>query len=347
TVCALKRAMPNLERENRAYFTERYADPVTRARNDGLIATQVAFASLLESMVTAEQDPSMMHFGSANHPFGVKGAQKNLENSVLNYRIQTLGESFKEIPFVVPAEFNQCMTMNIDKMKAPVAQDFFGIQKSEWAFHGLFCEPREVATVPEKERLRRDDLVLIDGKSVRQIIDDKKLTLDPKQRELMGNNIIATALTSGKNRVDAVYLRMQDDGTMKTIVQPVKPDLTALGDTIKQDYSWFHRNLYNYGSHKCLTRAQKADALYQKPIPPKVEKQLEASLDSLTQKVGVYGVHSRNDIDRERMSAKRKVTSARELQDEISPSMGGTSAQRQISQQATKRQPNKKLEKTQ
>ncbi|MEG1688001.1 MAG: hypothetical protein RR276_08985, partial [Angelakisella sp.] len=345
--CFIHHAMPALQAQNREYFDARYPDHRAKLGVALLGDTQEKFDNLLAAMAYEKKVYDFSDFWRGWLPEPVDSARQQLTSSVANYKIQGFGDTFTSVPFTITENCKRLANQDISKIKAPNPKERDADIALFRDLNGAFGQPLVEATNAGKLKLTQNDLVLIDGKSVNQIIDEKKLNLTPEQRSLTSNKIIASALTSGTHRVDAVYMHTLKDGSLEPVFENIKPDLTALGDTTKQDYSWFHRHLYNYGSHKCLTRAQKADALYQKPIPPKVEKQLEASLDSLTQKVGVYGVHSRNDIDRERMSAKRKVTSARELQDEISPSMGGTSAQRQISQQATKRQPNKKLEKTQ
>ncbi|MEG1874742.1 MAG: hypothetical protein RR185_04160, partial [Angelakisella sp.] len=155
-------------------------------------------------------------------------------------------------------------------------------------------------------------------------------------------NLIATALTSGKNRVDAVYMHTREDGSLDPIVQAIKPDLTALGDTTKQDYSWFHRHLYNYGSHKCLTRAQKQDAIYDKPIPPDIVEKLQSSMDAIDESTKSYNAVLSERASAKRQESQRKPTSAKLLQDEMGPT-STTREQRLSQQQPPQKQANKVL----
>ncbi|MEG1686945.1 MAG: hypothetical protein RR276_03580 [Angelakisella sp.] len=342
TCCALQRSMLYLERENKDYFAARYADPVKREKVELMKETQLQFGSLVESMISEANLGRSHGFGMVGNPFGVEGGKRSLATSVANYRVQGLGESFSEIPFTVPKEFNRFLPQDVNKMSSLPQSKPLEDAPIQAALKGMFGTAKVSAEYAEVGILTRDDLVLIDGKSVRDIIDAKNITLDPKQRELMGNNIIATALTSGKNRVDAVYMHTREDGSLDPIVQAIKPDLTALGDTTKQDYNWFHRHLFNYGSHKCLTRAQKADALYEKPIPPQVEDDLKASISGISKRVNAYGVLQQSDMATERLAAQRKPTNAKLLQDEMAPTTTAQ-GQRLSSQQTAQKAQEKTL----
>ncbi|MEG2087183.1 MAG: hypothetical protein RR022_03210 [Angelakisella sp.] len=340
--CFIHHAMPALQAQNREYFDARYPDHRAKLGVALLGDTQEKFDNLLAAMAYEKKVYDFSDFWRGWLPEPVDSARQQLTSSVANYKIQGFGDTFTSVPFTITENCKRLANQDISKIKAPNPKERDADIALFRDLNGAFGQPLVEATNAGKLKLTQNDLVLIDGKSVNQIMDEKKLNLTPEQRSLTSNKIIASALTSGTHRVDAVYMHTLKDGSLEPVFENIKPDLTALGDTTKQDYSWFHRHLYNYGSHKCLTRAQKQDAIYDKPIPPDIVEKLQSSMDAIDESTKSYNAVLSERASAKRQESQRKPTSAKLLQDEMGPT-STTREQRLSQQQPPQKQANKVL----
>ncbi|MEG1874739.1 MAG: hypothetical protein RR185_04145 [Angelakisella sp.] len=315
---SLNQTAGTMETSNPEYYQARYADPVGKEKMLLQDQTQLDLGYLLQTIAMNEGHPLDAGMTLPINPLGVEAAEKKLANSLLHYQVRALGDKLDAIPFTATKDFGLFAHTKIDSIQAagkmsPIADKDRGAKKN---VRDAVGEAFNHLDMRGKNGLSRDDLVLIDGKSITSIIDSKNMPLSRAQREQMSLAMIATALTSGKNRVDAVFLRMGADGKTEPIIQPVKPDLTALGDTIEQDYSKFRRTFFNWGPWKCKTRAEKVEELFAKPVPSGLEAKLKTEAAKIAAKADSFVTAAPEKSFMEEYLTVHAVENTRELQTE-------------------------------
>ncbi|MEG1290628.1 MAG: hypothetical protein RSE25_10415 [Bacteroidales bacterium] len=260
----LEQAMAGFADSNQEYYAARYPTQKQLTKTKNLDDIQLSYGFMVGILAKQEGIESQDEIGNyPPHPYSSEWAKQNLQNNIYNYRVEALGEKFEAISLLASPEFKIFLGKSIDDIKPAQGMT----SEEEDAVTNTINATFKTLNTAGMPGYTRDDLVFIDGKSVNEIVDEKNMTLNAKERNSLGERIIAAALVNGKNRVHTMSLTKDENGEISSHLQEVKPDLTKLGETNSYEYSSARIKLLNWGPTKCVTPAERLEKLYSKPMP--------------------------------------------------------------------------------
>ncbi|MEG2297608.1 MAG: hypothetical protein RSC13_08225, partial [Clostridium sp.] len=315
------------------YCAARY--PTQKQVNDTKLLDHVNYwygisvGSLLTPDGVAPTDDLYQMFPS--HHYGSLFVNQTMQASIYNYRVGALGEKFDKIPFLAPPILKLFLGKGIDDIQLEDEID----SESEFTISETIRVTFKTLNIAEVPGCTREDLIFIDGKSVNEIVDEKNMTLNPKERSNLSEKIIATALVNGKNRISTISLTTDENGKVSSHLQDVKPDLTKLGETNSYEYSPRRIKLSNWGLTKCITPAERVEKLYATPLPADMCAKMQQSVNTKVQQYTDQLVS--DEVNTHRIATNVKAISATIPQ----PNLKRTSEKKTV--EHTKTEPDKEI----
>jgi len=313
---AINQTVGCMEKTYPAYDAQRYPENSQQKETSlRLDETHIRFGMMYQNLL---QQSGVRLNTSMTLPIGIHGVANDfqvLQAKVTDYEMQIEGKQFDKIPFVVSPQMNIYKTFDYTNVPS---NDRFPDDKMYAAQDSIDPTFSATADAAAKLGMSRNDMLFIDGKSVNEIINERqKGEISERDRNNLATSIIATAMVSGKNRISAVALVKDAEGKLTPQMQEVKPDLTALGDTIKDDYSPIRRALFNWGPFKCKSRQEKTDELYSKPIPKEMQSKLDDKLATISTKAEMHNqsitAQKTDNAPQTRREAVREAVSVKKL----------------------------------
>lgn len=181
------------------------------------------------------------------------------------------------------------------------------------AFNGIYQAGTRQVRLMDDAKLDSCDMIFIDGKSLRELQQEKFPNISPNDRADVRNLILMDALVSGKNRVELAQLEEQRDHTFQVKLTTLHPDLTNVQPPLKEDYGFFRRTFFNWGPFRCKTRQEKTDALLAND-PNKAERLAEISA-KVTEKIEPALARRRENTAQAAREAARERVALKEIAD--------------------------------
>ena len=300
--------------ENQDYYNARYDTPEKRMEADILNRYSVAVATLmmdslrkegqtlktqltLPASMPGKEDYVQMFYDIAKSDVErLKAVKEGREpNPVTTIRLPKDMKQFNSLP-------------PLEKLsQVPSDTSFEATAVGIIGFASTYMLTTEQGDLLKEAHLTKNDMIFIDGKSLSEIQQEKYPNLQGGYAFDMCNLILAKALTSGENRIEIAQLERTADQTFQVKLNPVRPDLSDVQPSLKEDYGWFRRTLFNWGPFRCKTRQEKADDLIARD-PEKGTRQA-----SIAEKVNAKIAPALEKRREAAARAEREQTSIKEL----------------------------------
>lgn len=283
TLVAVNQTLATMEQAFPNNLTRQYTPEELR----GIAAKDIAHVAFTGLTMTVLHDANVKLMTEMTLPFfmdGLDSAFSSLQHSVIAEK-SVYGEKYDQIPAILPPilkEYHNADINVIDPLNPMQVSNLPIINTIDTLFNS------HESNFAKNMGLARNDLVVIDGKTVSEMVADRGGNLSVYDKLNLGNAIIATALASGEHRVSKIVVEQGEGGKPVSRLEDVKPDLKPFGNTIEEDYHPIRRAMFNWGPFKCKTLSEKADALYSKPPSKSEQKKTNHILAGLSEKAEIY-----------------------------------------------------------
>lgn len=252
--------------ENPGYLEQRYNTPESRLRHEltqSLLLTQ-GFASYISLSVL----PHNNYMGDLSKNLSANNISMPDTSMAADIAMQAYRQNMatlmnvnvdRSLKFTFPQELSQDLYRNLHSEN--------GNPDLHYQFSSTLNTVLESSVTKQyiaETGISKEDMIFIDGKSLREIGQEKYRRMNANERSKRLENDTMLAMLSGEHRIEIATLQTDHTGALSVQISEVQPDFHCLDQLEKENEHNTIRKAFDFGLTKIETRADKADKLWEK-----------------------------------------------------------------------------------